>query len=282
MVEEDSVLFTPSTSVAAAGIRDQRTIFGHHPFLIHQKRNHQKRYVYGSAFQFCNVSSVRLYGKPAQLRAEEATADYVSCDSLLTRFSRKMLLERLALIDTGSLLFTEGRDTHHFGDRHAADHVEMHIHSPRFYERTIVGGAMGAAESYLDGEWSTPDLTQLLRVLFRNSAMLARVQSWTSGLSRIAGRIQHLLRRNSRDGSRRNIHEHYDLGNEFFKLFLDPTMMYSSALFSRPGMTLEEASTEKLDRICRTLQLSPSDHVVEIGTGWAVSPCMPPLNTAVA
>jgi cyclopropane-fatty-acyl-phospholipid synthase len=132
----------------------------------------------------------------------------------------------------------------------------------------VTGGDLGAAESYLEGEWVSDDLTDLFRVLLRNETVLQTFRSPLTMLTRFISRLGHFRNRNSRDGSRRNIHEHYDLGNSFFSLFLDPTMMYSSALFSNEQASLEEASLEKVDRVCRNLQLSPEDHVLEIGTGW--------------
>jgi cyclopropane-fatty-acyl-phospholipid synthase len=120
----------------------------------------------------------------------------------------------------------------------------------------------------MSGYWSCDDLTAVIRVLVNN---LHVVDGMEGGLARLGAplrRALHWAARNSRRGSRRNIAAHYDLGNDFFRLFLDPTMMYSAACFDRPGMTLEEASTAKLDRICRRLSLQPGDHLLEIGTGW--------------
>ncbi len=219
-----------------------------------------------STDQLSNTVMSVLSSCPMSERSQ--CTERVQQDSLLTRISRNLLHKRLSSMSTGQLLLTEAAQTYAFGDAGGGGSVDIQVHSPNFYKRTIAGGAMGAAESYLDGEWSSSDLTQLFQVLFRNSEVLQKVQSWTSGLSRLAGRFEHLANRNSKSGSRKNIQEHYDLGNEFFQLFLDPSMMYSSALFTSPGMSLEDASWEKLDRICRTLELSPADHVVEIGTGW--------------
>lgn len=142
------------------------------------------------------------------------------------------------------------------------------VRSPRFYRRVAFGGAIGAAESYMDGEWDSDDLTRVFRILLRNETMLQSFRRAGISPSGIVHRIQHAWNRNSRSGSRRNIHEHYDLGNEFFSLFLDPTMMYSSGIFPSEHSTLEEASAEKIDRACRRLHLSPRDHLLEIGTGW--------------
>jgi cyclopropane-fatty-acyl-phospholipid synthase len=120
----------------------------------------------------------------------------------------------------------------------------------------------------MDGEWSCDDLTGVIRILARNARVTSGLDS---GLGRLAApvlRAYHSLRRNTRAGSARNIHEHYDLGNDFFELFLDRTLTYSCGLFERDDATLEEASIAKYDRLCRKLELGPDDHVLEIGTGW--------------
>lgn len=146
--------------------------------------------------------------------------------------------------------------------------VTLRVHDPRFYSEIAFGGSIGAGEAYMQGYWSVDDLTGLMRILLQNRDVLDGMET---GLARAAAPLQkalHWMALNTRAGSRRNIQAHYDLGNDFFKLFLDPTMMYSSAIFERPGMTLEQASIAKLDRICRKLDLKPGDRVMEIGTGW--------------
>ncbi|MCY2965537.1 MAG: cyclopropane-fatty-acyl-phospholipid synthase, partial [Planctomycetota bacterium] len=136
------------------------------------------------------------------------------------------------------------------------------------FRRMLLGGSLAAAESYLEGDWECDDLISLIRLLVRNESILAGMDT---GLARVAGfgaRCWHWLRQNTKSGSRRNIAAHYDLGNDFFQLFLDETMMYSSAIFPTEESTLFEASIEKIDRVCRKLQLGPDDHLLEIGTGW--------------
>jgi cyclopropane-fatty-acyl-phospholipid synthase len=127
---------------------------------------------------------------------------------------------------------------------------------------------MGAAESYLDGWWITNDLTALVRLFLRNRHIADGFERGIAGLARPLRKLWHALRRNTRRGSRRNIHAHYDLGNEFFAEFLDETLTYSCGIFERPDATLREASEAKYDRICRKLGLHADDHVLEIGTGW--------------
>ncbi len=138
----------------------------------------------------------------------------------------------------------------------------------RFYSEIAFGGTIGAGEAYMQGYWRVDDLTAAMRILLQNRAVLDGMET---GLARFAAPLQKILHwtaRNTRSGSSRNIRAHYDLGNDFFQLFLDPTMMYSAAVFEHAGMTLEEASTAKLDRICHKLALQPGDRVIEIGTGW--------------
>jgi cyclopropane-fatty-acyl-phospholipid synthase len=142
------------------------------------------------------------------------------------------------------------------------------VHDPAFYSDIAFGGSVGAGESFMLGHWRTDELTAVMRLMLRNQTALDGLEQ---GLARAAAplrRFAHWLHRNTRTGSRRNISAHYDLGNDFFRLMLDETMMYSCALFERPDMTLVEASTAKLDRICKALGLAAGDHVLEIGTGW--------------
>jgi cyclopropane-fatty-acyl-phospholipid synthase len=142
------------------------------------------------------------------------------------------------------------------------------VHDPRFWAEVAWGGSVGAGEAYMLGYWSADDLAAALRIFAVNTAAMDALETGLARLSAPLRAAMHWKARNTRDGSRRNIAAHYDVGNEFFALFLDPTMMYSSALFERPGMTLEEASLAKLERICGLLELEPGDRVLEIGTGW--------------
>jgi len=146
--------------------------------------------------------------------------------------------------------------------------ARIHIHDPRFYSSAALGGALGAAEAYLDGFWDTDDLTTTLRLFARNNDAVGEINR---GLALIGAPIRkaiNLLNRNTRAGSRRNIAAHYDLGNDFFEQFLDETMAYSCGIFEQPESTLLDASLAKFDRICRALRLGPADHLMEIGTGW--------------
>ncbi len=186
---------------------------------------------------------------------------------VLGRTAREGVLARLAGLAEGRLHVREGGRTASFGPGGGIE-AAINVHDPSFFADLAFGGSVGAAESYLRGGWSTGDLTALLRLMLRNLATLDGMEGGLAWLSAPVRRAAHWLRHNSRTGSRRNIAAHYDLGNDFFRLMLDESMMYSCAFFERAGMTLAEAQAAKLDRICRRLALGPGDHVLEIGTGW--------------
>lgn len=142
------------------------------------------------------------------------------------------------------------------------------VHDERVFARILAGGEMGLSEAFVDGDWSSPDLVALIRLALRNNSAMQRLNTTTSWVSRQAQRVAHAMRSNTVEGSRKNIAAHYDLGNDFFSLFLDRELMYSSAWYETEQDTLERAQFNKLDRICRKLQLTRDDHVLEIGTGW--------------
>jgi len=188
---------------------------------------------------------------------------------LLNRLAKPALLRSLDSLQSGQLELVDGLETHRT-PRKAADDLQatVCVHDPAFYSHVIQSGGLGAAEAYLRGMWTCDDLTTLLRIFARN---LSTAHNWERGWGRVAkwaARWGHALRANTRRGAKRNIHEHYDLGNDFFELFLDPSMQYSSAIFENDSMTLADASVAKMDRICRKLGLTPNDHLLEIGTGW--------------
>ncbi len=180
--------------------------------------------------------------------------------------ARRLVYARLEALSQGSLVLREGAETIRFGSSGPA--VEVQVRDAAFYAELAFGGSVGAGESYMLGHWAASDLTAVMRLLLRNRGAMDAMEG---GFARLAGPLRvaaHWLHRNTRAGSRRNISAHYDIGNDFYQLFLDETMMYSCALFERKGMTLAEAQAAKLDAICRKLELGPQDHVLEIGTGW--------------
>lgn len=183
---------------------------------------------------------------------------------------RSFMLRVLSRIQIGSLSIHDGEDTHHFG-RVGIDgepQAEIVVHNREMYGKVLTGGTIAAGEAYIDGDWSSPDLTQVTRLFSANMQAMETLESGQHWYTRVALRIAHTLNRNTHEGSKRNISAHYDLGNDFFKLFLDPTMMYSSALFEHEETSLDVAAVAKLDEICRQLELCSEDHLLEIGTGW--------------
>lgn len=180
---------------------------------------------------------------------------------------RKILVRSLKDLRGGEIRLREGSRVLQLGTGGELK-CEIAVLNPRFYGRALWGGSLGAAESYLDGEWECDDLTALFRIVLRNRNFSRRMGSLWSKLLHLPSRWWHRLRSNTRAGSQKNIHEHYDLGNDFFSLMLDETWAYSSGIFLEEGSSLLEASEEKIDRACRKLELNPGDHLLEIGTGW--------------
>ncbi len=186
----------------------------------------------------------------------------------LDRFLRRHLLRRLAGFAHGQLRIEDPLGTLQAGPADAGPTVTLRIHDPGFYRALATHGSVGAGQAYMDGLWQCSDLVALIRLLVRNRDLLDGMETGSARLGGLAMKALHALRRNTREGSRRNIAAHYDLGNAFFGLFLSPDLMYSSACWHGADDTLEAASTRKLDLICRKLALGPDDHVLEIGTGW--------------
>ncbi|MDZ4773039.1 MAG: cyclopropane-fatty-acyl-phospholipid synthase family protein [Planctomycetota bacterium] len=184
-------------------------------------------------------------------------------------FTARLVLDRLARIETGSFTIVEGGRRHVYGNGDPAfPPALVEVRDERFFGSIAHRGTVGAGESYALGWWTTDDLTAVVRAIARNEAALSGVETGMARLSRPILAIFHAFRRNTEKGSRANIAAHYDLSNEFFELFLDDTMMYSCGVFERPGATLREASVAKIDRICKKLELKAGDHLLEIGTGW--------------
>lgn len=184
------------------------------------------------------------------------------------KFLRQRVLQRLSALGHGHLLVNDALGSAEFGRAGDGPAVVIDVLDPGFYRALAGNGSVGAGEAYMDGLWRCNDLVGLVQLLVRNRDLLDGMETGLARLGGVAMKAIHLLRRNTRSGSRRNIAAHYDLGNEFFRLFLSEDLMYSSAYWTGADDTLEAASTRKLDLICRKLALGPDDHVVEIGTGW--------------
>jgi len=190
--------------------------------------------------------------------------------AIVERFARRAVLARLAGIKRGRIAIEDGDERISFGEEiSSADlRATIRVLDQRFYSDLALGGSMGAGEAYMAGSWTTDDLTALVQIMIRNRDVMEGMDGGLARLASPARRLLHYFNRNTRAVSQRKIAAHYDLGNEFFELILDPTLMYSCAIFLRPDSTLEEAAIAKVDRICRKLDLRAHDHLLEIGTGW--------------
>jgi cyclopropane-fatty-acyl-phospholipid synthase len=184
-------------------------------------------------------------------------------------FWKRVVVSRVQALTNGELVLIDDFGETRVG--HPAEDglvVRLTIHRDRLWRRVAFGGLLAATEAYMDGDWDADDLVGLARLFSRN---IEQVTSLDSGLGRVirpVAALRHAMARNSRAGARRNISAHYDLGNDFFELMLDPTMTYSCGVFESPDTTMEEASVAKIDRLCRKLGLHQRDHLLEIGSGW--------------
>ncbi|MGD8941804.1 MAG: cyclopropane-fatty-acyl-phospholipid synthase family protein [Desulfobacterales bacterium] len=184
--------------------------------------------------------------------------------------ARKLLFKILGKLQRGKIAIVEGPQRHVFGKTSAAYPLEavIDVYHPRFYSKAILGGSIGTAEAYMRGLWSAEDLTTALRVMAINRHSFERLDKGWSKVSTPFHKIWHFLRKNTRQGSKENIVAHYDLGNDFYRLFLDETLTYSCGIFESDDSSMQDASLAKYDRICRKLDLGPADDVIEIGSGW--------------
>lgn len=191
-------------------------------------------------------------------------------DSRSGNWSRRAVLALLSGISKGSLVLEENGELLHFGEAHetAELRAQVVVRDAEAWRCVLQEGSVGAGEAYMKGYWDTPDLVNVVRLLVLNMQVLQDMDSRASWLRRMAGKMFHLARRNSLGRARKNIAAHYDLNNDFFSLFLDPTMAYSSAIYQSEHDSLEQASTQKFRHICERLQLCAQDHLLEIGTGW--------------
>jgi cyclopropane-fatty-acyl-phospholipid synthase len=188
----------------------------------------------------------------------------------IDRWCRSLLIAKLEKLEVGEIQLIDSNGSHSFGcpDKTNPLTVTLNVTDQRFYSDIAFGGTVAAGEAYMQGYWSCSNLTDLIRIMIGNRHILDQMEANLSLFKNAFLRVAHWLNRNSQAGSRRNIEAHYDLGNEMFELFLDPTMMYSCAYYPDEKTSLEQASLAKLKRICDKLQLNESDHVIEIGTGW--------------
>jgi len=203
-----------------------------------------------------NVSEARTSGDEGYLKTK------------INSVARKLVLAQLKTLHTGHLILKDASETFSFGDEASELKAELHVKDTSVFRDILTGGSIGAAEAFMTGDWTTPDLTKLIRLMVKNIDVVDGMEGGLAKLSAPVVKWFHSLNENTEKGSRRNIAAHYDLGNDLFELFLDPTMMYSSGIFPTKEASMEDASLNKLEIICQKLQLSPEDHLLEIGTGW--------------
>jgi cyclopropane-fatty-acyl-phospholipid synthase len=187
--------------------------------------------------------------------------------NILHRIARALVFRQLKKIDTGYISIQEGNKRFAFGKKgNLSAHIT--VHDPRFYGALAFGGSIGVSEAFMQKYWSVNDLTKLIRIMAINQNAMDQLESLFNVFLKPILKCLHYLNQNSVKGSRINISKHYDLGNDFFSLFLDSTMMYSSAVFKNSQDSLYQGSMHKLDMICQGLELNAQDHVIEIGSGW--------------
>lgn len=206
------------------------------------------------------------------LPKDRSLSKLVAQSPLIDSFCRSILFKKFKSLRFGQLHIEDrslGNAIHEiFGDSSSDLKIRVTVHQSRFYSRTLLGGSIGNAESYVDGDWDTEQLTDLVRLFVLNRDVLQGIDSGIGSLLQPLQKYFHGLRRNTIEGSRENIRSHYDIGNDFFKLFLDDSMMYSSGIFESKSSSLFDASMKKVATVVAKLKLKPTDHLVEIGTGW--------------
>ena len=180
---------------------------------------------------------------------------------------KKLVHKQLSQINNASIVIEDGDEMKRFGNSKSLT-ARIKVISPSFYKNIVFGGSIGASESFIRGEWKSPNLTKVIQVFARNTEAQDKLESFFIFLLQPFFRVIHRLNQNTIKGSKKNISRHYDLSNDFFKLFLDKKMMYSSAIYKTKKTSLEDAAANKLNVICKKLKLKKSDHLIEIGSGW--------------
>jgi cyclopropane-fatty-acyl-phospholipid synthase len=186
---------------------------------------------------------------------------------IVERLSRRLVIGQLGGFRGGEITVVDALGETRVGEAGELS-ATLRVRDPRFYRQIAFGGSLAAAAAYGRGDWNCDNLTALFRLFARNEAAAEGLDGVWSRFAACSHRIVHRLRANTRAGSDRNIRAHYDLGNEFFQLWLDESLAYSCGIFPAPGVSLRDASIGKFDRLCRKLDLRATDHLLEIGTGW--------------
>lgn len=187
-----------------------------------------------------------------------------------TRLAKKTILSMLEKVSIGHLTVEDDGEVYSYGEDINSAYLVAHIQvlDQRVYSEVLFGGTIGSGEAYMLNYWCSPNLVDVVRLMVLNQNKLRNMDSQWSWARKKTSSLINTFRKNTKSGSRKNISAHYDLSNDFFKLFLDENMMYSSAIYNESTKNLEQASFHKLDHICRSLSLNEDDHLLEIGTGW--------------
>ncbi len=201
------------------------------------------------------------FGESVLLTTSEVSFVDKTCRTLFLKCLNQLPFGRLTIQENGDVVAR-------FGTEESDLNATVNIKDVQAYRRLLLGGSVGAGEAYMDGLWDSDDVTAVVRVFARNLPTLDEWENKFKWLTMPINKIQHLARRNTKDQAKKNIEAHYDLGNKLYTRFLDPTMMYSSAIYPDPNATLNDAQNYKLKSICDKLQLTEADHLIEIGTGW--------------
>lgn len=188
--------------------------------------------------------------------------------SWFERLCRKFALDFISQLQHGDITVVEGNQRLRFGDEQAALKAVITVVDPAFYQKLVMSGSVGGGEAYIYGWWRCDNLTALVRIFALNLATLDKLDSAITRLGRPLLKLLNWRNKNSKTQARKNITAHYDLGNEMYRLFLDNSMMYSSAVYPDDTADLASAQQHKLELICQRLQLKSTDHLIEIGTGW--------------
>ena len=201
------------------------------------------------------------FGESVLLTTSEVSFVDKTCRTLFLKCLNQLPFGRLTIQENGDVVAR-------FGTEESDLNATVNIKDVLAYRRLLLGGSVGAGEAYMDGLWDSDDVTAVVRVFARNLPTLDEWENKFKWLTMPINKVQHLARRNTKDQAKKNIEAHYDLGNKLYTRFLDPTMMYSSAIYPDPNATLNDAQNYKLKAICDKLQLTEADHLIEIGTGW--------------
>ena len=207
-------------------------------------------------------------GKKFSIEQAASSTAIKNKSSILAKFFKNLILSQFRKINHGCIILNEGNKKIIFGDQESSLKAEVNIYSDEFYILAGSGGDLGIAEAYAAGYWDADDMVKLIQIVIKNQEVQKSLEGGLAKLISPINRYIHRSRRNTVSGSKENIVAHYDLSNEFFQTWLDKSMTYSCAIFEPEDLSLFDASKEKLDRICRKLNIQADDHVVEIGTGW--------------